>query len=359
MCPRMAATLTTASLSVKVNLLIRYINPADDPGTMTMKQEPPSTSDHSFLHLDLNLLIALDALLQEQSVTRAAERLNRSQPALSASLKRLRRQFDDELLIRVGNRHELTPLAVQVKRRVTMLMADVERLFESRARFEAQRSTREFVIGASDYGQHMLGRAIAAELAESAPHTHLRFRHMTDEMIADAANSIRNVDGYIFPLGLFEGVPHLEAYVDHWVLMVDKNNDRVGDEVTLDELSSLEFVSAFHRDVSMVPAVRQLQLLGADVNVSVATEGFTPIPFLLRGTERVAIIQEGLARQLTSADHYRILECPFDVVPLVESFWWHPTLDHDPGHVWFRALVDRAGARVSEELQAWADAPGT
>ncbi len=91
-----------------------------------------ANADVNFLDLDLNLLIALDALLGEQSVTGAAEVLQRSQPAVSASLKRLRYEFQDDLLVRVGNHYELTPLARQLRQRVAMVMADVERLFATR-----------------------------------------------------------------------------------------------------------------------------------------------------------------------------------------------------------------------------------
>ena len=95
---------------------------AGDEGNRTCRTRRPrparisTSADVNFLDLDLNLLIALDALLGEQSVTRAAEVLQRSQPALSASLKRLRHQFQDDLLVRVGNHYELTPLATQLRR---------------------------------------------------------------------------------------------------------------------------------------------------------------------------------------------------------------------------------------------------
>lgn len=155
-----------------------------------------------------------------------------------------------------------------------VLMGDIQRLFEMRSRFRAERSVREFVLCTSDYGQQMLGRAIAAELAEQAPGTSLRFRPLTDDLIASAGDAVRNVDGFVFRLGFIEGPPHLEVYTDRWVLLVDSANARIGDEVALDELSELEWVSAFHRQGSLVPGTRQLQLLGVDINVVVAVEGF-------------------------------------------------------------------------------------
>ena len=320
-----------------------------------MSHQPTTISSHltsadvNFLDLDLNLLVALDALLGEQSVTRAADVLQRSQPALSASLKRLRHQFQDDLLVRVGNHHELTPLATQLKARLAMVMADVERLFATRARFDPMTSTRQFVLHTADYGQQMLGRAIAAELAVQAPDTRLHFRPLSDDLIAGASDALRNVDGFVLPLGFVDGLPHLAAYQDRWVLMVDRDNDRVGDAVTLDELSQLEWVSAFHREGSYVPAVRQLQLLGVSVRVVVDLEGFASLPWFVKGTNRITMIQERLARRIAPAAEFRVLECPFEAVPLVEAMWWHPSLDHDPGHVWFRTIVERAGERIQAE----------
>ncbi len=233
-----------------------------------------------------------------------------------------------------------------------MVMADVERLFATRARFDAATSTRQFVLHTADYGQQMLGRAIAAELAEHAPDTRLHFRPLSDELIAGASDALRNVDGFVLPLGFVDGLPHLAAYQDRWVLMVDRDNDLVGDAVTLDELSELEWVSAFHREGSYVPAVRQLQLLGVSVRVVVDLEGFASLPWFVKGTNRITMIQERLAHRIAPAAEFRVLECPFEAVPLVEAMWWHPSLDHDPGHVWFRTIVERAGRRIQAEVPA-------
>ncbi len=303
----------------------------------------------NFLDIDLNLLIALDALLASQSVTVAAEALHRSQPALSASLKRLRYRFDDELLLRVGNRYELTPLAVQLRPRVATLLADVERLFATRSVFDAAESTREFVVFTADYGQQLLGRAIADELATSAPNARLRFLPLTDEVIFDARNALRSVDGLIMPAGFVDGLPHIDAFADRWVLIVARDNERVGDSVTLEELANLRWVTSFHRNGSQVPAIRQLQLLGVEPNVDIALEGFDSLPSFLRGTDRIAVIQERLAARIASPADYRLLECPFDVVPLVEAMWWHPSLERDPGHSWFRSIVETAGRRIDAE----------
>src|SRR5919199_5248961 len=112
-------------------------------------------------NLDLNLLLSLDALLEQRSVTRAAQQLGLSQPALSASLARLRRHFGDELLARVGNEYRLTPLAAQLKPRVRLALEGVERAFTAQPEFDPAESTREFAVVMSDYACAVIGNALA------------------------------------------------------------------------------------------------------------------------------------------------------------------------------------------------------
>src|SRR3954453_22924551 len=107
--------------------------------------------------LDLNLLVSLDALLQDRRVTRAAAQMGLSQPALSASLPRLRRHFDDELLTRVGNDYRLTPLAVQRHEGGRVALSGVERVFTAQPEFDPASSTREFSMLVSDYTIALLG----------------------------------------------------------------------------------------------------------------------------------------------------------------------------------------------------------
>src|SRR5829696_6453088 len=108
-------------------------------------------------NLDLNLLVPLDALLRERSVTRAAASLGLSQPSLSSSLARLRRHFQDELLTRVGNSYELTPVAVQLRKRTEAALVGVERAFATEPGFDPATSQREYRIVASDYPMAVLG----------------------------------------------------------------------------------------------------------------------------------------------------------------------------------------------------------
>jgi DNA-binding transcriptional LysR family regulator len=315
-----------------------------------MSGEHWSSQDVNFLDLDLNLLVALDALLTERSVTKAAERLSRSQPALSASLKRLRHQFSDELLVRDGNNYELSPLAEQLRDRLAIVLSDIERVFATRARFDPTRSNREFLLTTSDYPTVVLGPVVADLVAAEAPNVGLRYAQITDHVVDKPLDHLRVFDGMFLPKGFVGEVPHLVAYSDRWVIIADADNPITQEPVTAEGLASLDWVIPFHRRGFGIPPVRQLELLGVELKVSVAAEGFVGLPAMVAGSNRVAFIQERLAGRLVSLSEFVVLDCPFEVVPLDEAFWWHPTLTADPGHMWFRELIRRAGAIVGDQV---------
>src|SRR4051794_17907429 len=137
----------------------------------------------SLANLDLNLLVSLDALLQERSVTRAAARLRLSQPTVSGTLARLRRHFGDELLVRAGNRYDLTPLAADLLARTAGALTMVEEVFAGRADSDAGSGQREFRVIASDFGVAVLGPAVSRILRERGRPVSLRFERIGEEVI--------------------------------------------------------------------------------------------------------------------------------------------------------------------------------
>src|SRR4051812_42482146 len=190
---------------------MRVIDAVDTPGM-------------NLARLDLNLLVSLDALLQQRSVTRAAAQMGLSQPALSASLARLRRHFDDELLTRVGNDYRLTPLAVQLRELVRVALSGVERVFTAQPGFDPASSTREFSVLVSDYVVVVLGHAVARLLAEEAPHTRLRLTPHSPAMVDTAHQVLLSADLLLLPHGFVSDLSHRDLYRDEWVCVVAADN---------------------------------------------------------------------------------------------------------------------------------------
>jgi DNA-binding transcriptional LysR family regulator len=298
----------------------------------------------SLPNLDLNLLVSLDALLDQRGVTRAAQQLGLSQPALSASLARLRRHFGDELLARTGNEYRLTPLAAQLKPRVRLALEGVERVFTAQPEFDPAESTREFAVVMSDYACAVLGGSLAGLLAEEAPSARLRIVHNTPEVVDRAEQSLLTTDLLVLPHGFVTDLPHADLLRDRWVLLVATDNPEVGEELAVEQLTALPWVATYHGPTASTPAARVMRMLGIEPRVEVVTESFLTVPGLVAGSRRIALIQERLVRLLPAEVGVRAVPTPFDAGPLVDAMWWHPVYDRDAEHTFFRDLVARAAA---------------
>jgi DNA-binding transcriptional LysR family regulator len=292
--------------------------------------------------LDLNLLVSLDALLQQRSVTRAAAQMGLSQPALSASLARLRRHFGDELLTRAGNEYRLTPLAVQLRELARIALSGVERVFTAQPQFDPASSTREFTVLISDYGVAVFGDTIAELLAEEAPNARVRFSANTPAVVDRAEQVLLTTDLMVLPHGFVTDLSHADLYRDEWVCVVSSENEEVGTHLTVDHLRSLPWVVTYHGPTAATPAVRQLRMKGIEPHVQVISETFLTVPGLVAGSRRIAMLQRRLADLLPLDIGLRQLPCPVDVGQMVEAIWWNPVFDDDPEHTYLRDLVRRA-----------------
>ncbi len=297
-------------------------------------------------NVDLNLLRALDAILDEQSVTKAAARLGLSQPAMSASLGKLRRHFKDELLTRVGNTYEPTPLARELLAPTSTALRAASRVFFRDAEFDPATSSRTFSVVMSDYSTAVLGPALARQFHEESPDARLYIHGLTPPVVDQAPESLRSHDLVVMPHGFLADLPHQDVYEDDWACIVAADNDEVGSTLTLDDLVKMPWVVTFHQRNAFTTAVQQLRMQGVEPQIDIVTESYLSVGPLVAGSRRVALVQERLAELLALSGGVRVLPCPFDADPLVETIWWHPMYDNDPGHIWLRGLFRKAGIEI-------------
>lgn len=305
--------------------------------------------------LDLNLVVALRALLEERNVTRAGQRIGLSQPAMSAALARLRRHFDDDLLSRAGGRYELTALGLALLDRTATACDLLERVFASQADFDPAREEHEFTLIASDYAVAVFGTELARTVHAEAPGIRLRFKQAPTELIDDTGELLSTVDGLLMPHGIIRGFPAVELYRDSWVYLVAEDNPEVGEHLTLDDLTRLPWVT--YQRTYDAPAARQIGLLGIEPRVEISVDSFQLMPLLVAGTRRVALIQERLAERLAEFIPVRIMEPPYDAVPLQEALWWHPVHTHDAAHIWLRETAARVGGAIKDDRPTISSAP--
>lgn len=294
---------------------------------------------------DLVTLPVLRALLIERSVTRAGETVGLSQPATSAVLARLRRRFGDQLLVRVGRQYELTPLAASLLSRLETATEALERLFGDE--FDPGTTTRRFTLAVSDYVVAVMSEELNRILATEAPRATLDIQQLTAAAHLDADTLIRHADGVVLPHELVQGYPGQPLLEDRWVGIVAKSNTVVGTELTLEHLATLPWVSPLSRmdPGSATEPLRRLRSLGIDPQIEVTTDSFVSVPFLVAGSNRIAFLHERLAHRLTPIVAVRVLPSPVDV-SVALSLRWHHRLTEDPGHLWFRGVLQRAAQQA-------------
>lgn len=294
--------------------------------------------------LDLNLVVALRVLLEERNVTRAGRRIGLSQPAMSAALARLRRHFDDDLLSRVGGHYELTALGQVLLDRTATAYDVLERLFASQADFEPATESREFRLVASDYAVAVFGVELARVVHAEAPGIRLRFTQTPATVVEDTATLLSATDGLFMPHGVISGFPATDLHDDRWVFLVADDHPSVGDRLTRRDVARLPWVT--YQRTYDAPAVRQLGMLGIEPQVEVSVDSFHLLPLLVAGTRRIALIQARLARMLAPVAAVRVMDPPYEAVPLREALWWHPVHTHDAAHIWLRETAARVGAKL-------------
>jgi DNA-binding transcriptional LysR family regulator len=296
--------------------------------------------------MDLNLLKAFDALLQERNVTRAAERLGVTQPSGSAALARLRLLFGDELLVKSGREMRPTPFAERIAERIHHLLLEVEDIVTSHEVFDPRQDEQTFRVMVTDYTALVLMGPVTRTLAAEAPHVRLE---LVTHGMSDHVDRLQSgeVDLAVVPdrLSRNSGLPREELFEDEFALAGWRGNPRVTDAMTVADFAEAPYLSfSVGSEPSMVDAL--LTELGHETRADVLVESFVTGPLLLRGTRLITFIQRRLAGLLAEPAELRIVQPPFEIPPLLETLTWHPRSTTDPGHRWLRKQIVAAAAAL-------------
>lgn len=301
--------------------------------------------------LDLNLLTALKALLTEKSVTRAGEAVHVTQSAMSGILARLREYFGDPLIVPVGRKMELTPLAESLLEPLSDVLLRIDATIATLPHFDPQTTRRHFKVVASDYVVNVLMLDVLREVHRLAPGLTVEF--CTPSESSPEELEAGQVDFVIAPERFtLSSQSGADLFEDSYTLVVDRMHPHVGDTMDLDQYLALGHVALR----SGKPGLPLFEAWFADHHgsarrVEVTAHSFQILPLLTIGTTRVATMHARLAHLLASIIPVRVVRPTFEIPKLVEVLQWHRYRDYDPGSVWFRKqIIDRAHA-----LQPWSE----
>jgi len=287
---------------------------------------------------DLNLLVALDVLLEEQSVTTAAERLHLSIPATSRTLTRIRDAFGDPILIRAGRGLVPTPYALEIKDEVHRVVARSRGLFQAGRTLDPAQLERRFTIRANDALVTQFGPPLLERMAARAPGVTLRFTAEGDEDLPPLRDGRVDVDlGVIHDLG--PEVAAMTLYEDHMVGMAGPGHPLADGEVTLERLAAVSHVAVSRRGRDRGPLDDVLAEAGLSRQVAVIVPTYAAAAFLVLTAGLTGILAGFAARQFAVATGIRTYPIPASLPPLPISAAWHARYDADPAHRWLRSQI--------------------
>ena len=297
-----------------------------------------------FKGLDLNLVVAFDTLLEERSVSATADRLNLTQPAISAALSRLRSYFGDELLVSTGRRMIPTPLAEELRPLARQLIENASAFIATSNNFDPATSKRRFRVGTSDYILTVLISPLLALLQKTAPSISLDV-YPTGPDVLDRLDR-GEIDLVIGPeVFLSPTSPKDLLFEESHVVVGWSENPAMRAPLSAEDFLALGHVAVrigAERDLSF--GERYLELYRDRRNIEVTTTQFTSVPWMVIGTTRVGILQARLAGALRPILPLAVQPLPFDMPPLKELIQYHPTRRNDAGLRW---LIDAMRATAT------------
>lgn len=292
--------------------------------------------------IDLNLLRLFDAVYRTRNVSRAAELLDLTQPAVSQGLTRLRLLIKDPLFMRAPGGVQPSPKADRLADAVRSALSTIEQAFNESVQFEPLQSRKTFRIHMSDIGESRFLPALMMGLRECAPGVRVETSALSANTIGDALDSGR-IDFAIGFLPTVKETQRVQLLKDRYVVLLRAghpfvlkfNRRKRSGTALLEDLRQLEFVAVrTHSDT-----LRILQLLQLEDRLRLTTEHFMVLPAIVRATDLAVVMPRNIARGFSEEGGYAIIEPAFPLRDFTVSLHWSKRFESDPGNRWMQQTL--------------------
>lgn len=289
---------------------------------------------------DLNLLLALDALLDEGSVIGAARRMHLSAPAMSRTLSRIREALGDPVFVQVGRKLMPTPKALALREQVRVAVEQASQVFASDAQIDLKSLDRRFNVRATDeFVSIHLGHLLDA-MAREMPRAMLRFSPEEDDVDEEALRSGR-IDLFISAsrkLGPEIRVQSL--FTTTFVGVARANHPIFAEEITPERLTRWEHINVSRRGKAAGPLDAALEAQGLRRHVALVLPNPYTALFALQDSDLLLPLPRHLASTALSAGlHIRVFDLPTPLETVLLTQAWHPRMERDPAHQWLRQTI--------------------
>lgn len=288
---------------------------------------------------DLNLLVALEILLAEGSVARAARRLQLSPSAMSRTLARLRETTGDPLLVRAGRRLVPTPRALELRGQVGQVVHDAEALLRPVEQIEVHHLARTFTLRTSEGFVETFGPTLLARISAEAPRVRLRFVQKLDKQSEPLREGHVDLETGVVEASTGPELRTQALFRDRWIGVVRRGHPLSKGRVTPARYATGKHISASRSDAGTIaPLEAALAKLGHEREiVALLAGGFATAIALARSTDLIATVPERHTANVRTDMHS--FELPVATPKFTISMLWHPRLDADAAHRWLRECV--------------------
>jgi DNA-binding transcriptional LysR family regulator len=285
---------------------------------------------------DLNLLVGLQALIEERSITRAGSRLSLTQPAMSRVFDRLQQMFGDELLVRTKRGYEPTHRALEIYAELRQLVPRIENLLR-REEFEAAEATGVFRIGATDYAALVVLPGLTRALVKTAPKLRVEVSPLENPLEKLSANTLDLTFGVTEPPQPFHSEP---IFDDKIVCLV-----RRGHPLSHGRVRLAVYLKWKHVAGGGMPGLvqRNLDRIGVKPDVQLRVP-FSVLGPVVERTDMIATVPHRMAKRIAAMSKTQIVTAPQEFQRFTYLQIWHPRYDSDPAHKWLRELVKQVSA---------------
>ena len=303
-------------------------------------------------NFDLNLLVAFKFLMEERSVSRAAERLFISQSAMSHVLQRLRRQLDDPVLVKTAAGMTPTPRAQALWEPVKAVLRDVERLVRTPEEFSPESSQKRFIIASSDYVEFTLLPPFIAELNRRAPNIEIHVKQFSSTTPPETAIAEHQIDfaiGFDVIISPSPKVRSQKLFKDEIVCICrDRHPDFTGNRISFEQFISSRHMVISRRGAGTGLIDDWLEKHGQTRKVSLVVANFLSTPWIVANTDLLLSLPKRIAEKFIHVAPLKILPIPIDLPTYDVIMIWHPLQEKEPDHRWIRQEILGACRKLAE-----------
>lgn len=288
--------------------------------------------------LDLNLLVVLEALLGERSVTRAAQRVGLSQPAVSNALARLRALLDDPLLVRTAGGMEPTPRALELEQPIQHALGTIRRALSASTAFEPERSAFTFRVQSADSVELSLLPRLLEQLERSAPLVDItvtRVGATTEDDLRSGRIDLYVGSWFNIPAGLKH---HLLRH-EKFACLARKGHPKIKSRLSLEAYGAAGHVLVDNGDRPGAVLDTVLSDKGLGRRVALRTPHFLVAPLVVARTDLIATLPRGVATAFAQFLPLNVYAPPLDAPGFPVSMVWHPRTHEQAPHRWLRQLI--------------------